>query len=219
MNFSIVVLPTGPFATNCLVIHDGERATVVDPGMGAAAGIRGLVADNDLTVDRVVLTHGHIDHIRDLPEVQEEYGVPAFMHPADRPWLLRGTLDALGPLGDAHRTAEMATPAEPCPLDDGDTLTIAGVTFTAHHMPGHSPGSLMYRGTHAGGTVILGGDVLFQGGVGRTDLPLSDPQAMIDSLRRIPQIFEDADTVYPGHGPSTTIGREKRENGFLRSVV
>lgn len=215
----VEVLPTGPLDMNCLVVHDGTRATVVDPGMGAADRIRRLVSDRGLTVEQVLLTHGHIDHVRDLPEIQEDYGVPAYMHPDDRPWLLRETLDSLGELGQMHATDRMPTPRVPAPVNDGDTLSVAGVDFTAHLMPGHSPGSVMYRGTLGGTTVILGGDVLFRGGVGRTDLPLSDPHAMMDSLRRIPEIFDDADIVYPGHGPATTVGREKKDNGFLRSVV
>ncbi|AGP30864.1 MBL fold metallo-hydrolase [Corynebacterium terpenotabidum] len=211
-----IVLPTGPLETNCLVIHDGARATVVDPGMGAAALVRQTVADQGLTVEQIVLTHGHIDHIRDLPELQQEYGVPVYMHHGDLPWLTRGALDAMGPLGELHRTAEMEVPAVPQPVEEGDVLTIAGVEFTAVHMPGHSPGSVMFRG--AEGTV-LGGDVLFRGGVGRTDLPLSDPHAMMASLRRIPEEFADSDVVYPGHGPATTIGEERRTNGFLQGIV
>lgn len=213
---TVVVLPTGPLDTNCLVIHDGTRATVVDPGMGAAPLVRRTVTDLGLTVEQIVLTHGHIDHVRDLPEVQEEYGVPTYLHPADLPWISREMLDAMGSLGEMHDTAHMATPAETTPVVEGDVLTCAGVEFTAHEMPGHSPGCVMFRG--ADGTV-LGGDVLFRGGIGRTDLPLSDPHAMLASLRRIPEVFADTDTVYPGHGPSTTVGVERRTNGFLQSLL
>lgn len=213
---TVIVLPTGPLDTNCLVLHDGTRATVVDPGMGAAERVRRTVAEQGLTVEQIVLTHGHIDHVRDLPELQREYGVPTYMHAADRPWISREMLDAMGPLGDMHDTAGMDTPDTPSPVDEGDVLTLAGVEFTAVHMPGHSPGCVMFRG--ADGTV-LGGDVLFRGGIGRTDLPLSDPHAMLASLRRIPEVFDDADTVYPGHGPSTTVGQERRTNGFLQSLL
>lgn len=213
---TIVVLPTGPLDTNCLVIHDGARATIVDPGMGAAALVRATVAESDLTVEQIVLTHGHIDHVRDLPELQQEYSVPTYMHHADLSWISREMLDAMGPLGDMHDTAHMDVPATPEPVAEGDVLTLAGVEFTAVHMPGHSPGCVMFRG--ADGTV-LGGDVLFRGGIGRTDLPLSDPHAMLASLRRIPEVFGDTDTVYPGHGPSTTVGEERRTNGFLQSLV
>lgn len=217
----IVTLPTGPLETNCLIIHNSSHATIVDPGMGAAPLIRGVLADHGLEVEQIVLTHGHIDHIRDLPEIHQEYRVPVYMHSADLPWLTREVLDAMGPLGDMHDTAAMATPDVPRPIADGDHLTIAGVRFTAHHMPGHSPGSVMFRSAMdlcGNGAAIIGGDVLFPGGAGRTDLPLSDPQAMMDSLRRIPQIFLGTDVVFPGHGPTTTIAKEVRDNPFLQSV-
>lgn len=213
---TIVVLPTGPLDTNCLVIHDGSRATVVDPGMGAAPLVRATVQELGLTVEQIVLTHGHIDHVRDLPELQQEYVVPTYMHHADLPWITREMLDAMGPLGEMHDTAHMEVPATPEPVAEGDVLTLAGVEFTAFHMPGHSPGCVMFRG--ADGTV-LGGDVLFNGGIGRTDLPLSDPHAMLASLQRIPEIFTGTDTVYPGHGPATTIARELQSNGFLQGIV
>ncbi|MGO1950558.1 MAG: MBL fold metallo-hydrolase [Mycobacteriaceae bacterium] len=223
VNITVHILPTGPLETNCIVLHDGSRATVVDPGMGAADLVAEVVEKDNVTVEQIVLTHGHIDHIRDLPQVQTVYAVPSHMHPADNPWLDREALDAMGPLGEMHSTDTMDTPQAPSPVADGDVLPIAGVDFTAHLMPGHSPGSVMYRGALPDGrTIVLGGDVLFRGGVGRTDLPLSDPAAMVDSLRRIVgegSVFGDADEVVPGHGPSTTIGRERRENGFLQGVV
>lgn len=215
---SIVVLPTGPLEMNCLLVHDGEKATVIDPGMGVAPRLREAVAKAGVTVTQVVLTHGHIDHVRDLPEVQQEYGVPSYMHHGDLPWITREALDSMGELGRIHHTGDMAVPEQPRPVEEGNVLDIAGVEFTAHHMPGHSPGSVMYRGEHAGGVVIFGGDVLFRRGVGRTDLPLSDPHAMVASLQRIPEVFDDADVVYPGHGPTTTVGEERRENGFLQGL-
>lgn len=218
-NLTVHVLPTGPFEMNCLLLHDGSEATVVDPGMGAAGQIQALVTEHELTVTQIVLTHGHIDHVRDLTEVQQAYGVPSFMHPEDNVFLERASLDALGPTGHAHDVASMQTPDTPTPVADGDVLTVAGVDFTAFHMPGHSPGSVMYRGTVDGQGLILGGDVLFRGGVGRTDLPLCDPTAMVASLHRLVTTFDDDDTVIPGHGPATTVGAEKKENGFLQGVV
>lgn len=218
-NLTVNVLPTGPFEMNCLVLHDGSEATIVDPGMGAAAQIRELVADNGLTVTQIVMTHGHIDHVRDLPEVQSEYGVASYMHPDDNVFLERIALDALGPTGEAHDVASMSPPQTPSPISDGDVVTIAGVEFTAHHMPGHSPGSVMFRGVVDGSGLVIGGDVLFRGGVGRTDLPLCDPAAMVASLQRLVSVFDDEDTVIPGHGPTTTVGVEKKENGFLQGVV
>lgn len=215
--------PAGPLDTNCVIVHDGSEATVIDPGMGAAEFVAAVVERDGVTVTQVVLTHGHIDHVRDLPEVQSTYSVPSYMHPADQPWLTAEALSAMGPLGEMHDTASMETPAVPTPFADGDVLTMGGVQFTAHLMPGHSPGSVMFRAEEVNGAgLVLGGDVLFRGGVGRTDLPLSDPAAMVESLRRIvaeDSPFVDTDVVLPGHGPSTTVGREKAENGFLQGIV
>ena len=218
-NLTVEVLPTGPFETNCLLLHDGTEATVVDPGMGAESLVAEAVEAKGLQVTRIVLTHGHIDHVRDLPAVQAAYGVSSHMHPADSVFLQREVLDAMGPTGDAHDVASMATPDTPTPVRDGDVLTICGVDFTAHHMPGHSPGSVMFRGEVDGRGLVLGGDVLFRGGVGRTDLPFSDPAEMVESLRRLVSTFDDGDTMVPGHGPATTVGTEKAQNGFLQGVV
>ncbi|AHW64085.1 hypothetical protein CGLY_08200 [Corynebacterium glyciniphilum AJ 3170] len=218
-NLTVEVLPTGPFEMNCLLLHDGAEATVVDPGMGAETLIAQIVAQKGLRITQIVLTHGHIDHVRDLPAVQASYGVVAYMHPADNVFLQREVLDGMGPSGEAHHVATMDTPDTPIPVRDGDVLTICGVEFIAHHMPGHSPGSVMFRGIVDGQGLILGGDVLFRGGVGRTDLPFSEPAAMVESLRRLVTTFEEDDTVMPGHGPATTIGTEKQQNGFLQGVV
>lgn len=220
---TVEIQPTGPLDTNCIILHDGAEATVIDPGMGAAEIVARLVERDQLTVTQVVLTHGHIDHVRDLPQVQSIYSVSAHMHPADNPWLSAEALSAMGPLGEMHDTASMETPDVPAPVADGEVVTMAGVGFTAHLMPGHSPGSVMFRADDVNGAgLVLGGDVLFRGGVGRTDLPLSDPAAMVESLKRIvgeESAFRDSDVVVPGHGESTTIGREKAENGFLQGIV
>lgn len=218
-NLTVEVLPTGPFEMNCLLLHDGTDATVVDPGMGAEGLIAQAVEQKGLRVTRIVLTHGHIDHVRDLPAVQATYGVSAHMHPVDNVFLQREVLDGMGPSGEAHDVSTMDTPEVPTPVADGDVLTVCGVEFVAHHMPGHSPGSVMFRGVVDGQGLILGGDVLFRGGVGRTDLPFSEPAAMVESLRRLVTTFEDDDTVVPGHGPATTVGAEKEQNGFLQGVV
>lgn len=218
-NLTVEVLPTGPFEMNCLLLHDGADATVVDPGMGAGELIARAVEQKGLRITGIVLTHGHIDHVRDLPVVQAAYGVSSHMHPADNVFLQREVLDAMGPSGEAHDVATMETPEVPTPVADGDVLDICGVGFTAHHMPGHSPGSVMFRGEVEGQGLILGGDVLFRGGVGRTDLPFSEPAVMVDSLRRLVETFDGEDTVVPGHGPATTVGTEKEQNGFLQGVV
>ncbi|MEL4162135.1 MBL fold metallo-hydrolase [Corynebacterium bovis] len=224
----LITVTVGPFGTNCHILHRDGAATVVDPGHGAAAEVRRVVAAHGLTVDRVLLTHGHIDHIRDAGEVARDHDVPVLLHREDHAWLTGPgrpvPLMCEGPLGEMFGVADMV----PLTVDDvtgyGETVDIAGETYTVHHTPGHSPGSVMLHrpgatgeGEPGAGTVI-GGDVLFRGGVGRTDLPLSSPEAMARTLRRLPGLFGEHDVVLPGHGPSTTVGHETRTNPFLRQA-
>lgn len=181
-------------------------AIVIDPGMGAAKIISQLVEEQQCEIAAVVLTHGHIDHIRDAAE----FNVPVYIHPADKP-MLSADWNATS-FGQLFELDSMKTPTEIREL--GEEIHMGGVMWTVHHMPGHSPGSVMFRAPG----LILGGDVLFKGGVGRTDLPGSSPEDMFLSLKKLAHEFDDADVVLPGHGPQTTVGEEKRSNPFLHSV-
>lgn len=204
----------GPFQTNCYIVVDGARTTgdgthpavVIDPGMGAHARVQELAQEQGFSVESVVLTHGHIDHIRDA----EPFEVPVYVHPADRPMLDLDWSDA--PFGAMFEAQDMKTPADI--RDLGDSIDMGGTTWSIHHMPGHSPGSVMFRIDG----LIIGGDVLFQGGVGRTDLPGSSPEDMMLSLKKVATEFVDSDVVLSGHGPQTTIGAEKASNPFLQDV-
>lgn len=203
----------GPFETNCYVVIDragattgAAPATVIDPGFGAADTIARLSQERDFFVEKVVLTHGHIDHVRDAGLLE----VPVEMHPGDIHMIsqsLKGT-----PYGELFDVDTMKNPKQITHL--AETVEMGGATWEVHHMPGHSPGSVMLR---AGG-LIFGGDVLFRGGVGRTDLPFSSPEDMMLSLKRLVSDFNDDDVVLPGHGMQTTIGQEKATNPFLQAV-
>lgn len=182
------------------------QAVVIDPGMGAKAVIDELADEYNFTVDSVVLTHGHIDHIRDAGAL----GVPVYVHPLDR-FFLEESLEG-SPFSELFDVANMVQPEDIRDLED--TVEIGGVTFDVHHTPGHSPGHVMLR---VGG-LIIGGDVLFRGGVGRTDLPGCSPEDMLLTLKKITAEFADDDVVLPGHGPQTTMGTEKRTNSFLHAV-
>ena len=174
--------------------------------MGAWDVVNAQAQERNFTVEKVVLTHGHIDHIRDAAA----FGVPVHVHPLDR-FFLEESL-AGSPFAELFDVENMGVPSEIVELEG--EIEMGGETFEVFHMPGHSPGHVMFR---VGGLVI-GGDVLFRGGVGRTDLPGCSPEDMLLSLKKLTVEFDDDDLVLPGHGPATTVGEEKRTNSFLQSV-
>lgn len=199
----------GPFQTNCYVVVNGDRAFVIDPGLGAHEAVSQLVQEQGLTVEAVVLTHGHIDHIRDAAA----FGLETFIHPADAFMLLRGegVSEQARQLYDA---SAMPPIDNPTPLEDGQTLIVAGVDLRIVHAPGHSPGCVMLVADE----VVFSGDVLFRGSIGRTDLPDSDPEQMRESLRGPVWELDDELQVLPGHGPATTVAQERATNPYLRQA-
>lgn len=199
----------GPFQTNCYVVSNGDRAFVIDPGLGAHEAVSQMAQEQGLNVEAVVLTHGHIDHIRDAAA----FGVETFVHPADAFMLLRGegVSEQARQLYDA---SAMPPIDNPTPLEDGQTLTVAGVDLRIVHAPGHSPGCVML----VADDVVFSGDVLFRGSIGRTDLPDSDPAQMQDSLRGPVWDLDDELQVLPGHGPATTVAQERATNPYLRQA-
>lgn len=199
----------GPFQTNCYVVANGDRAFVIDPGLGAHEAVSQIVQEQGLTVEAVVLTHGHIDHIRDAAA----FGVETFVHPADAFMLLRGegVSEQARQLYDA---SAMPPIDNPTPLEDGQTLIVAGVDLRIVHAPGHSPGCVML----VADDVVFSGDVLFRGSIGRTDLPDSDPEQMRESLRGPVWELDDELQVLPGHGPATTVAQERATNPYLRQA-
>ena len=199
----------GPFQTNCYVVSNGDRAFVIDPGLGAHEAVSQMVQEQGLTVEAVVLTHGHIDHIRDAAA----FGVETFIHPADAFMLLRGegVSEQARQLYDA---SAMPPIDNPTPLEDGQALQVAGVELRVVHAPGHSPGCVML----VADDVVFSGDVLFRGSIGRTDLPDSDPEQMRQSLRDPVWDLSDELQVLPGHGPATTVAQERATNPYLRQA-
>lgn len=197
----------GPFQANCYLVVDQTTgsAVLVDPGADGAELVE-MVREAGVRLEEIWLTHGHIDHIGGVAEVRRHFPVPVRLHPLDRPFF--DTLSA--------RMAEMYglpfdQPEPPdLELSDGDELRCGTLRFTVAHVPGHSPGLVSFNGEG----VALCGDLLFAGSIGRTDLPLSDPSAMNESLARISMLPEDT-VVHPGHGGATTIGEELKSNPFL----
>lgn len=203
------IIPVTPFQQNCTLIwDDGTRiGAVVDPG-GDLERIRAAMAQIGMTAEKILLTHGHIDHAGGAAELRELLGVPVEgPHQADA--LLLDRLEADG--RDYGMTARAITPDRW--LADGDTVTVAGHRFEVLHCPGHSPGSvvLFYRAQR----FMLMGDVLFRGSIGRTDFAYGDHAALIAAIRTKLLPLGDDITFICGHGPTSTLGEERRSNPFL----
>jgi len=202
----IDMVTVGPFQENCYLVSDETtgRAALIDPG-DEPARILAMVRASRCALDAIWLTHAHLDHVGAVAAVVAECGVPVYLHPADRPLYDR--------VADQARSYGLTMEAPPPPdhdLAEGDVMTVGSLKFDVVHLPGHAPGHVAFLG-HG---ISLSGDLLFAGSIGRTDLPLSNPAHMADSLERL-AAWEAATVVHPGHGPLTTIDAERRSNPFL----
>ncbi len=216
----VVGFPAGPVQTNCWVLAPGPRseAVIVDPGMESREGIAAIVAQHHLRPVAVILTHGHFDHMWSVTPVANGYQIPAWIHPGDRHMLtdpLAG-VSAQTRAAMRHLVGGFVEPGDVRELADGTLLDIAGMQFTARHAPGHTAGSTAFELPTAEDPLLITGDLLFAGSIGRTDLPGGDPAQMAESLRRVvlPQPVETV--VLPGHGPTSVIGRELAGNPYLQ---
>jgi hydroxyacylglutathione hydrolase len=216
--------PAGPTGTNCYLLAPGpgEQCLVVDPGLGAVERIDALVQEHRLHPVAVLLTHGHVDHTFSVVPVCEARDVPAYLHPADRgqltdPWSGLGLPRATPLFGRGPLT--FAEPSDLRELADGEVLSLAGLELTTRHAPGHTPGSVAFALETPDQPLLLSGDLLFAGSIGRVDLPGGDEGDMIRSLVRVVLPLADQTLVHPGHGPATTVGRERRANPYLRLAI
>lgn len=210
MPLKAAIVPVTPFQQNCTLLfdEDSRRGVVVDPG-GDLAAIQDAIGQIGMTVDEILLTHGHLDHAGAADELKAVLGVKITgPHAADRFLLegIEGQARAYGLLGlkNAHPDRWLV---------EGDTVTVAGVTFDVLHCPGHSPGSVVFVSKAQG--IALVGDVLFQGSIGRTDFPYGDADALITAIRT--KLFPLGDDIVfiCGHGPASTFGDERRTNPFV----
>jgi glyoxylase-like metal-dependent hydrolase (beta-lactamase superfamily II) len=201
-------LPVGPLETNCYLVgcEQTRLGAVIDPG-GDAADILAAVQQDGLTVRYVLLTHAHFDHIGGAKEVMEATGAPLALHPDDLPILrARGGAAMFG-------LWMQACPEPTLSLADGQVIELGTVQLHVLHTPGHAPGHVTFHAP--GGRAAFDGDVLFQMGIGRTDLPGCSFRQLMDSIHNKLFTLPDDTVIYPGHGPATTVADEKRHNPFL----
>ncbi|WP_432484051.1 MBL fold metallo-hydrolase [Kineococcus esterisolvens] len=210
--------------TNCYVLAPaaGEECVVVDPGVDVVDRLAEVLRRHRLRPAAVLLTHGHFDHTWSVTPVCGAHGVAATIH-ADDAHRLRDPLEGMGPQLRAALQASGAgawrEPDDVVTVGDGARLDVAGLDVTVSHAPGHTEGSVLFGVARPGEPdLLLAGDVLFAGSVGRTDLPGGDGEAMLRSLATRVLPLDDATDVLPGHGPATTIGRERAANPWLRQL-
>ncbi len=200
-------LEVGPFSTNCYIVgaEAGGEGMIIDPG-DKAGRILKRAEEHKLDIKLIVLTHGHIDHTGALKKVKEKTGVDVAVHADDAESLGKQPLGVL--LGLFY-----PTPLPPDRLlQDGDSIDVGGLHFKVLHTPGHSPGGICLVGEG----VAFSGDTLFEGSIGRTDLPGGDYDKLMGSIQTKLMMLPDDTIVYPGHGGQTTIGAERRGNPYLQ---
>jgi len=215
----VVGFPTGAFQANCYLVAagEGEPCVIVDPGQDAVEPIAEALRKYRLAPVAALLTHGHFDHVYSVTPICDGNDIPAWIHPEDRE-MLSDPMKGISQQGADFfgGRLEMREPSEVRELVDGSALDLAGLTLTVDHAPGHTRGSVVFRTElEEGGRVMFAGDTLFAGSIGRTDLPGGDMRTMTDTLRTKILPMADETVVLPGHGPSTTIGRERASNPFL----
>lgn len=206
-DLEVIALPNGQFAENCYLVADRRtrEAVIIDPGEEPAM----FLAELDTrawSLKAIWLTHAHIDHILGVGPVHAATRAPIYLHPLDRP-----IYDALPQYGGWVGMQLEKPPAPDRELQAGQTLKVGGFEFAVRFTPGHSPGSVSF----VGDGMVFGGDVLFNGSVGRTDLPGGDAATLMASIQSELLSLPDSTVVHSGHGPDTTIGVERLTNPFL----
>jgi glyoxylase-like metal-dependent hydrolase (beta-lactamase superfamily II) len=214
MALKLAIVPVTPFEQNCsvLVCDATMRAAIVDPG-GDLDRILEVVDQVGASVEKILLTHGHIDHCGETATLRERLGVPVEgPHPDDAFWI-----DQLPAQGRMFGFPELAAFTPDRWLASGDTVRFGDVTMAVHHCPGHTPGHVVFHSPEAGLAIV--GDVLFRGSIGRTDFPRGDHATLLASITRELWPMGDATAFVPGHGEMSTFGEERRSNPFVADRV
>lgn len=207
----VVTLANGAFAENCYIVIDGgsREAVMIDPGEEVDLFMRRLETER-VDLRAVWLTHGHIDHIMGVAEVVRRADVPVYLHPADRQ-----LYDSIEKQAEWLGVSAEAPPPPDFDLAAGQMVTVGAYDFDVREVPGHSPGSVAFVTPG----LVISGDALFAGSIGRTDLPGGNLQTLLAAIERELLSLPDETVVYSGHGPATTIGAERRHNPFLTGAV
>jgi hydroxyacylglutathione hydrolase len=207
------VIPVTPLQQNCTLLWCTEtmRGAFVDPG-GDLEKLRAAAKQAGVTIEKILVTHGHIDHCGAAGEFAKELGVPLEgPHEADRFWIAR--LDE-----DGRKYGIRGTVFEPDRwLEQGDQVTVGNLTLDVYHCPGHTPGHVVFH--HPESKFATVGDVLFQGSIGRTDFPLGNHQDLLDAIVQRLWPLGDDTTFVPGHGPLSNFGHERKTNPFVADSV
>ncbi|MFN8030462.1 MAG: MBL fold metallo-hydrolase [Dermatophilaceae bacterium] len=231
----MIAFPAAAFATNCYVVAQGpgQECLVVDPGIGVVETLRDVFSEHRLRPAAVLLTHGHLDHVYSVTPVCRSTApavLPAYIHADDR-YRLADPISLLGPglVGMFEQQfgakASWTEPDDIVTVTDGAQVSIAGVELSCWHAPGHTEGSMMFGidavpdGVPADlDRTMVTGDVVFAGSIGRTDLSGGSDTAMRESLRNVVLPLADSTLLLPGHGPATTMKRERATNPYLQGL-
>ncbi len=206
----VEAIVNGPFAENCFFVADGENkeTIVIDPGFEPDRLLE-AARERGLQVTELVCTHAHIDHAGAVAPLKRTLGVPFSMHADDKP-----ALQMLPAAAQMFGLPDVEVPEVDRLLAHGDSVTVGGLMAEVIHTPGHSPGGCCLH--FAEQKILIAGDTLFAGSVGRTDLPGGDTETLLNAIKDRLLALDDDTVVYCGHGPSTTIGSERRGNPFLQ---
>jgi glyoxylase-like metal-dependent hydrolase (beta-lactamase superfamily II) len=208
MDLRIDVLTLGPLETNCVVIRVGGVCAVADPGLGAGE-LMAMLRRERAEVSMVLLTHGHGDHIAGIPELREAHKGARIYCPAGDAAMLTSAQANLSMLFGLP----LAVPPADVLVSGGDVIEVGPSRWEVLDTSGHTPGGVSYYCRQGG--VVITGDALFAGGIGRTDLPGASTDTLLDNIRRNLLALPDQTKIIPGHGPQSTIGHERRTNPFL----
>lgn len=202
----------GPFQTNCYIVTapGTDECWIVDASFEPAPMIE-HIRRSGLRPSKFILTHAHIDHIAGLDDLRRAFpGIPVLIHPEEAAFLEDPQLNLSGAYGVPYSTG-----GPDATLNEGETLSLGSDSWRVLHTPGHSPGGITLWNEAAAEALV--GDTLFAGSIGRSDFPTADEAALHRSIREKLYMLPDETVAHPGHGPSTTIGREKRTNPFVRA--